>query len=102
MATLGLVILWSGYMVGVFGYSKIKAATNGSPKLSVSDLALPSHRSVYLTAAAAWGNPTPANPNANTPSTSNNAPGSGITVPTEPGGIPVPGSTAGPGSGPTV
>jgi len=55
MATLGIVLLWGGYTIGVFGFAKIKSAYGLSPSLSVSDLALPSHRNTYLAAATAWG-----------------------------------------------
>ena len=55
MATLGILLLWAGYTTGVFGFAKIKSAYGASPALSVSDLALPSHRNTYLAAAQAWG-----------------------------------------------
>jgi len=55
MATLGIVLLWGGYTIGIFGFAKIKSAYGLSPTLSVSDLALPSHRNTYLAAAQAWG-----------------------------------------------
>jgi len=55
MATLGIVLLWGGYTIGIFGFAKIKAAYGASPSLSISALALPSHRTTYLAAAATWG-----------------------------------------------
>ena len=76
MAALGLVILWAGYLAGITGYSKIKAATSAAPRLSLSDLALPSHRATYMAAAGQWSS---ANPNA----------GTGPAPPTVTGGNPI-------------
>jgi hypothetical protein len=76
MATLGLLILWSGYTVGMFGFAKIKSAYGAAPTLSISDLALPSHRGTYMAAAAAWGSGTPTAASAGTTPT-----GSGASAP---------------------
>jgi hypothetical protein len=54
MPALGVVLIWAGYTFGIFGFAKIQTAL-GSPKLSLSDVALPSHRATYLAAAATWG-----------------------------------------------
>jgi hypothetical protein len=54
MLPLGFVMIWAGYTFGIFGFAKIQTAL-GSPKLSLSDVALPSHRAIYLAAAATWG-----------------------------------------------
>ena len=56
MPTLGILILWSGYLLGVAGFAQIKSARGTVPKLSISDLALPSHRGTYLSAAILWSN----------------------------------------------
>ena len=56
MAALGVLVIWAGYTFGVYGFSKIKSAYGASPALSVADVALPSHKSTYLAAAAGWGN----------------------------------------------
>ena len=56
MPTLGILILWSGYLVGMFGFSQVKSAYSTVPKLTISDLALPSHRATYMAAAAVWTN----------------------------------------------
>jgi hypothetical protein len=73
MATLGIVLLWGGYTIGVFGFAKIKSAYGLSPSLSVSDLALPSHRATYLAAATTWGG--------SSSSSSTAAPSTGTAVP---------------------
>lgn len=59
MATLGLFLLWSGYTVGIYGYAKIQNARITAPPLTFSDVALPSHRGLYLAAALFWTTPTP-------------------------------------------
>lgn len=59
MATLGILLLWAGYTTGIFGFGRIKSAYGVSPALSISDLALPSHRATYLAAASTWGNSAP-------------------------------------------
>jgi hypothetical protein len=56
MPTLGILILWSGYLVGIFGFQKISSARGTVPGLTISDLALPSHRATYLSTAALWSN----------------------------------------------
>ena len=53
MAPLGFFVLWAGYTLGIFGFSKIKSAYSSNP-LSLSDLALPSHRTTYIAAATTW------------------------------------------------
>lgn len=58
MASLGIVILWSGYTLGIFGLSRIKSAYGSVPNLTISDLALPSHRATYLAAVKAWSTAT--------------------------------------------
>jgi hypothetical protein len=55
MATLGLVLLWFGYTSVIGGLAKIKSAYGNSPALTISDLALPSHRGTYIAAVSAWG-----------------------------------------------
>jgi hypothetical protein len=55
MATLGLTLIWTGYALGIFGWSRIKHSS-----LTFSDIALPSHRSTYVTAAQGWAPATPA------------------------------------------
>ena len=95
MAPLGFFVLWAGYTLGIFGFSKIKSAYGQSPSLSLSDLALPSHRSTFMAAASAWtGASTPpgtsslvpttppvklGNPNTSTPGASIGI--GGVTVP---------------------
>ena len=89
MATLGLILIWSGYTFGIFGYSKIKSAYGTSPALSLSDLALPSHRLTYI---AAWS---PASSSSSAAGARGNT-GSGTTAPGQfplPQGPPYPGST---------
>lgn len=54
MLPLGFVMIWAGYTFGIFGFAKIQTAL-GSPKLTLSDVALPSHRATYLAAAQTWG-----------------------------------------------
>lgn len=54
MATLGIVFLWFGYTAAIGGLAKIKAAYGAAPALSLSDLALPTHRATYLAAVQAW------------------------------------------------
>ena len=54
MAALGLFLIWSGYTFGVYGFSKIKSAYGASPSLALADVALPSHRATYITAATGW------------------------------------------------
>lgn len=70
MAGLGLVLTWSGYMLAVWGYSKIKSAYTGNG-LSIADLALPSHRVAYLNAMTAYqaGGTTSVVPNTTGPNT---------------------------------
>lgn len=65
MAALGLILIWVGYTTGILGYSKIKSA-NGATALSISDVALPSHRALYMQVAATWAtsNSQGINPNA--------------------------------------
>ena len=53
MGPLGIVVLWGGYLFGIWGFSKVKTAYGGI-QLSLSDLALPSHRTTYLASTAAW------------------------------------------------
>ena len=104
MATLGIVLLWGGYTIGVFGFAKIKSAYGLSPSLSISDLALPSHRATYLAAATSWGNQVSTPGAGSTPATGGAAgigapggtqsgptaapvPGQTIVTPTTPGGL---------------
>ena len=89
MATLGILLLWAGYTTGVFGFAKIKAAYGASPSLSISDLALPSHRTTYLTAATAW---TTSSGTAATSTASGSGTGSGATKSTVPSPSPAPSS----------
>jgi len=48
--TLGMVVVWGGYTLFVWGFSKYRWGRNqGSvPGLTISDCALPSHRGHYL------------------------------------------------------
>lgn len=106
MASLGLLLLWSGYTFGIFGWAKIRTA-GGAPKLSFSDVALPSHRAAYLTAvqssltgAGGFGpgseplySPLPANTPSTEPTNPNGTPNlSGLGT-----GVPSPGVVIPPG-----
>jgi len=71
VGALGVVVTWAGYALFVLGFSKVKSARSGT-RLSLSDVALPSHRAAYMAAAALWNsstntNPAVANPQANLP-----------------------------------
>jgi hypothetical protein len=55
VAGLGIVIAWSGYTLLIWGYAKWGQGKNpGTPQLSISDVALPSHRPAYLVAMNAY------------------------------------------------
>src|SRR5580692_549793 len=79
MAGLGLILSWSGYMLAVWGVSKMKAGNGGTP-LSISDIVLPSHRAAYIAAMS---------PTATTASTASTAVG------VQPNGQTLPASTVG-------
>jgi hypothetical protein len=50
MAGLGIILTWSGYLLAVWGYSKIRSAYNPQGALSLPDCALPSRRATYIAA----------------------------------------------------
>lgn len=56
MPSLGLFMMWAGYTLGIWGFSKYKTARAPAFKSSLSDLVLPSHRQAYLLAAFYWTN----------------------------------------------
>jgi len=89
MPTLGILILWSGYLLGITGFAKIRSARGGAPALTLSDIALPSHRATYLAAAMAWSNPSPTVPGGFSPGSTSGTLGAGM-PPTNiiPGGLP--------------
>jgi len=51
---LGIVVTWGGYLLFIWGYSKVKSANGLAPTLSLSDCALPSHRATYISAATTY------------------------------------------------
>jgi hypothetical protein len=53
MGGLGLIFLWGGYTLFVFGYARTKSA-RGGVGLSIADCALPSHRAAYESAMASY------------------------------------------------
>lgn len=55
MAPVGLILAWGGYTLLIFGYTKWRWSSDPTAKqLSISDLALPSHRTTYINALAAY------------------------------------------------
>jgi len=109
MGSLGMVVAWSGYLLLVFGYSRVKSAYTGNG-LSIADLALPSHRPAYMTAmkgyassnpeAAAVGQKETAAQTAGTSTAAKPGAGGinqyGGTAAATPGGVYVPGVSEGP------
>jgi hypothetical protein len=90
MAGLGIFLIWAGYSLGIFGFSKIKSAYNQAPDLSLSDLTLPSYRATYLAAALLWtGGSTPTQGSQSSGGTAvGGAPGgASVITPTSPGGL---------------
>lgn len=65
MFSLGLVLIWGGYTLGIWGYSKTKAAYNAQLALTLSDLTVPKNRTHFYSIAQQWaGAPGAGNPSA--------------------------------------
>jgi hypothetical protein len=55
VAPLGLIIAWGGYLFGAYGLALWKWSSDPSAtKLTISDLALPSHRAAYIAAMTSY------------------------------------------------